>query len=313
MDDALAGLDPGDWLASEDRVDRPLEGFELGVSTDIGVLGHRHERSADRVVDVTTHRRLHPKLRELAVERAHQTAGMLPATLEVKELRILGYVRVSTAEQEESGLGLEAQEAQLRGECERRGWKLVELIADPGHSGKTLDRPGVQRALTMLAQHRADGLVIAKLDRLTRSVLEFCLLVEWFDEVGATLVALDLAIDTSTPAGRLMANVLAAFAEWERDMIAARTRAGLAALRARGKPIGRPSVADQPELERWIRQMREEEGKTLQEIADTLNAEGVPTLRGAPEWRPSSVQSAAGYRRPRPRRRAAALPEPRRR
>jgi DNA invertase Pin-like site-specific DNA recombinase len=223
-------------------------------------------------------------------------------------VRILGYVRVSTAEQASSGLGLDAQESLICSECERRGWKLTELVRDEGHSGKSLERPGLQQALTLLAQQRADGLVVAKLDRLTRSVLGFSLLLEWFVDVDATLVALDLAIDTSTPAGRLMANVLASFAEWERDMIAARTRAGLAALRARGKPTGRPSVADRPELAAWIRHMRDEEHMTLQQIADKLNADEVPTIRGGQKWRPSSVQRAAGYERRQPRRRSTALP-----
>lgn len=228
-------------------------------------------------------------------------------------MRLLGYVRVSTAEQAESGYGLAAQERLIRDTAARRDWELVDVIVDAGESGKSLERPGLKRALERVAAGDTDGLLVAKLDRLSRSVIDFGLLLEWFTEAEATLVALDLGVDTSTPGGRLVANVFASVAEWERDTIAARTRDGLASVRAQGKPIGRPSVADRPELAERIRAMRTA-GATLQGIADLLNAEGVPTARGASRWRPSSVQAAAGYKRRRPRRKHPSLPEiPRRR
>ena len=226
---------------------------------------------------------------------------------------VFGYVRCSTAEQAASGNGLAAQEAAIRAECERRGWTLLEVIRDEGESGKSLDRPGLSSALERIAAAEATGLVAAKLDRLSRSVVDFGTLLAWFcDEAEATLVALDLGIDTSTPGGRLVANVFASVAEWERDTIAARTRDGLAAVRAEGRAISRPAVADRPELRERIARMRAE-GRTLQSIADTLNAESVPTPRGGAEWRPSSVQSAAGYKRRKPRRRPAELPQVKRR
>jgi DNA invertase Pin-like site-specific DNA recombinase len=225
---------------------------------------------------------------------------------------VLGYVRVSTAEQVGSGAGLAAQESAIREECERRGWTLLEVVRDEGESGKSLDRPGLSYALDRIASGEASGLVAAKLDRLSRSVVDFGMLLEWFSEAEATVVALDLGIDTSTPGGRLVANVFASVAEWERDTIAARTQAGLAAVRADGRPISRAAVADRPELCERIAAMRGE-GYTLQAIADTFNAEGVPTPRGGAEWRPSSIQAAAGYRRRPPRRRRGELPDVRRR
>lgn len=226
-------------------------------------------------------------------------------------MRIIGYARVSTEEQAVSGLGIDAQDAEIRRQVELRGWKLVGILRDEGHTAKTLERPGLQQALERIAARKADGIIVAKLDRLSRSTVDFGLLLEWFQQLDATLVALDLGVDTSTPGGRLVANVIMSVAEWERDANAERTRAALAALRARGKSISRPAVADRPELVQRIRTMREEEGLTLQAIADTLNAEGVPTSRGAKQWRVSSVQSAAGYTRRKPRRRPADLPEPR--
>ncbi len=109
-----------------------------------------------------------------------------------------------------------------------------------------------------------------------------------------------------------MANVFACVAEWEREMIAARTKDGLSALRAKGMAVSRPAVADLPELSKRISTMRES-GMTFQAVADKLNDEGVPTLRGGTTWRVSSVQAACGYRRPRPRRKASDLPTIKRR
>jgi DNA invertase Pin-like site-specific DNA recombinase len=118
-------------------------------------------------------------------------------------------------------------------------------------------------------------------------------LLRWFTEPERTLVAIDLRLDTATEAGRLAAFALAGVGGWEHERISARTRRGLEAARSRG----RAAVADQPELRERIVRMREQ-GLTLQAIADALNEEGVPTLRGGAKWRPSSVQRAAGYRRP---------------
>lgn len=224
-------------------------------------------------------------------------------------MHVVGYTRCSTDEQARSGLGLEAQSALIARAIERRDWELTELIADESESGKTLDRPGLQRALGTIARGDADVLMVAKLDRLSRSVIDFSILLEWFTtEAEASLVALDVDIDTSTAGGLMIARIFAVVAEWERDVIAERTRAGLGALRARGKPIGRPAVADNPELAERIQTMRAN-GVTYQAIADTLNAEGIPTVRGAKQWRVSAVQSAAGYRRRKPHRPVTALPK----
>lgn len=220
---------------------------------------------------------------------------------------VIGYIRVSTNEQASSGYGLKSQESQLRDAADRKGWDLLEIMRDEGESGKTLERPGLQAALKKIAAGEADALVVAKLDRVSRSVVDFGMLLDWFGEAEAIFLALDLNVDTSTPGGRLVANVFASVAEWERDTIAARTSAGLAAARAEGKPIGPAAVSDQPELAAHIQELRDS-GLSLRAIADQLNAEGVPTLRGGAEWRVSSVQTALGYRRRARRRRPTLLP-----
>ena len=127
-------------------------------------------------------------------------------------MRVVAYSRVSTEEQSKSGLGLAAQEITIRSGCAARGWDVVGLYVDAGQSGKTLERPALRDALEVVANRTADGLVVAKLDRLSRSVIDFAALLEWFEHVGAVLLALDLAIDTSTPSGRLIANVFASVA-----------------------------------------------------------------------------------------------------
>jgi DNA invertase Pin-like site-specific DNA recombinase len=169
--------------------------------------------------------------------------------------RMLAYLRVSTDEQAMSGLGLDGQRAALERAFAYRGWELVDTIRDEGISGSTLERPGLMRALEMLVAGDADGLVVAKLDRLSRSMRDFCELIEWFEEAERALVMLEPDVDTSTPAGRAVAHVMVAFAELERGMIADRTRAALAAARARRQ--GRIAVRRRPpELAERIRELR---------------------------------------------------------
>lgn len=205
----------------------------------------------------------------------------------------LGYARVSTPQQDTA-----PQLVAMRDECKRRGWLLLDVIEERASAGATLQRPGFRAALDRIEAGEASGLVVAHLDRVTRSFMDLADVLGWFSaRRDVSLIAIDLGIDTSRPDGRLVAQVVGAVAEWERAMIATRTREGLAARRAQGRPTGRPAVADKPELCARIRAMHSG-GMTLSAIARRLNAEKVPTLRGAAEWRPSSVQTACGYRRP---------------
>ena len=207
---------------------------------------------------------------------------------------IIGYLRVSTHDQSENGHGLEAQEAAVRAWAEARGVDL-ELVRDTA-SGADRDRDGLTEALERVSSGQASGLVVAKLDRLSRSLIHTAELLDFFTEAGATFVALDLGVDTSTANGRLVASVLASVAEWERHTISDRTKAGLAAIRAEGKPISRPTV--DAKVSRRIRRLRDR-GYTLQAISDRLNRDGVPTARGGTTWRPSTVANHVERVRPR--------------
>jgi DNA invertase Pin-like site-specific DNA recombinase len=204
-------------------------------------------------------------------------------------MRVLGYVRVSTEEQVDSRAGIEAQRAAIFAEAGRRGWKVLEVVEDAGYSGKDLKRPGVQGALSVLADGGADALVVAKLDRLSRSMLDFAALMNAAQKQGWALVALDLGVDTSTPSGEMMANVLATFAQFERRLISQRTREALAQKRAAGVRLGRPAVLDQKVVSRIKRERAR--GKTFAQIAERLNNDAVPTAHSGEKWHPATVRS----------------------
>ena len=201
----------------------------------------------------------------------------------------VGYVRVSTSEQADSGLGLAAQEAAIRQECGRRDWRLLGMEVDAGISGKALHRSGLDRALELCRSGQASSLVVAKLDRLSRSMQQAVALLAAAQHEGWTLVPLDLGLDLTTPSGEAMAHMLATFAQFERRMIAARTRDAMAVARARGVRIGRPAELPDAVVERITSERLA--GRTLQAIADSLNSDRVTTGHGAPLWRPSSVRA----------------------
>jgi DNA invertase Pin-like site-specific DNA recombinase len=163
---------------------------------------------------------------------------------------------------------------------------------DEGASGRSLDRPGLRSALERIAAGEASGLVAAKLDRLSRSALDFARLVERSQRAGWTLAVLDIGVDMTTPNGRLVGGVLVQVAQWERELIGERTRAALAEAKAEGVRVGRPASVP-PEVVRRIRRRRKA-GWSLPRIADRLEEEGVPTGHGGKRWRPSSVASVLG-------------------
>jgi peptidoglycan hydrolase-like protein with peptidoglycan-binding domain/DNA invertase Pin-like site-specific DNA recombinase len=215
-------------------------------------------------------------------------------------VRAVGYATAPRAEPAGGALVRE-QGAAIEDLCERHGWRLVELVRDVEEPRvRGLDRPGLTYALERMASGEASCLVVSQLRRLSPSAADLGRILELIARNGGRLVALDVDVDTAVPAGRKAANVLISVGAWERQRLGQRTRKGLEAARAKGHRIGRPGVDDVPGLKERIATMRAD-GMTLQAIADRLNEEGVPTLRGGEKWRPSSVQAAVGYRRP-PRR-----------
>jgi DNA invertase Pin-like site-specific DNA recombinase len=202
---------------------------------------------------------------------------------------VVAYVRVSTQEQADSGLGIEAQITAIKADIQRRGWKLLKVCTDEGLSGKSLDRPGVTEALDLVTTGRAGTLMVSKLDRLSRSLVDFAGLMAQATSQKWNLVALDLGIDLSTPAGEFMANVMASAAQWERRIIGQRTKDALAAKRAQGVRLGRPNVLD-PEIAAEI-VAAHDAGAGWSQIARVLNDRGVPTAHGGSKWYPSTVRA----------------------
>ena len=201
-----------------------------------------------------------------------------------------GYVRVSTASQVESGASLADQRQAIRAECDRRGWKLTRVWSDDAASGRSIDRrPELQEALDALRSGQASVLVTAKLDRLSRSVLDFAALMAQAEREGWAIVVLDVNVDTSTPSGEMMAHVVASFAQYERRLVSERTRRALAVKQAEGVRLGRPrSIPD--EVRSCIVAMRSH-GLTYRAIADALNADNVPRGQRGIKWWPSTIQS----------------------
>jgi DNA invertase Pin-like site-specific DNA recombinase len=158
---------------------------------------------------------------------------------EARRTRTVAYVRVSTDKQADKGVSLDAQRAKVEAYAALYGLELVEVVVDAGASAKTLDRPGLARALEMLRKGAADALLVVKLDRLTRSVRDLCHLVErYFGGGKAALLSVAEQFDTRTAGGRLVLNILACVSQWEREAIGERTSAAMRHKADLGEYIG---------------------------------------------------------------------------
>jgi len=205
-------------------------------------------------------------------------------------MNAIGYVRVSTEEQGQSGAGIEAQRQAIQKTASERGWTLRVIYEDAGASGKSMNgRKGLEDALQAVEGGNADVLVVAKLDRLSRSLLDFSTLMERSRRKKWAVVALDLNVDTTTPAGEMMANVLATFAHFERRLIGQRTKDALAVKKAHGVQLGRPQTLPK-NVRRRIRRMHDK-GQSLTAIANQLSEEAVPTAHGGKRWHASTIKA----------------------
>ena len=199
------------------------------------------------------------------------------------------YARVSTEDQADEGLGITAQIDVATAAIAERDWVLVVEVVDAGVSGSVAPerRPALGPALEAFDVAGAGAaLVVARLDRVTRSLLAWAELVERSRRRGWAIVVVAEGFDLSTDSGELTAALLASVAQYERRLIGARTREAMAAGKARGARYGRP-IEHAPEARHIVGEMRAG-AATLQAIADRLTAEGISTPRGAP-WRTSNV------------------------
>lgn len=220
-------------------------------------------------------------------------------------MRVVGYVRVSTEEQGASGLSLEAQAKKLKAYAVAMELELIEVISDTA-SAKTLTRPGLQSALEALSTGRAEGLLVAKLDRLTRSVRDLAELVErYFSESKSSrkkaiqpvfhLLSVGDSINTRTASGRMVLNILASISEWEREAIVERTRDALSVKRAKGERLGAIpfgfqlgpdglTLVENTEEQKAISRVcnLRDTGLSQRAIAEQLAVEGYRSRRGTP-------------------------------
>jgi site-specific DNA recombinase len=208
-------------------------------------------------------------------------------------MRAIGYVRVSTEKQADFGVSLEAQTDKIRAMAVVHGAELVEIIVDAGESAKSLGRPGMERLLDLVDRRAVDTVIVAKLDRLTRSVRDLSDLLERFNRADVSLVSVNESLDTRSAAGRLVLNIMTAVSAWEREAIGERTRDALHHKRARGERVGElpfgytlggdgvhiaPDAAEQTIVE-TARELRSR-GCTHRGIAAELNQRGYRTRRG---------------------------------
>jgi DNA invertase Pin-like site-specific DNA recombinase len=213
----------------------------------------------------------------------------------------IGYVRVSTDRQAEQGVSLEAQEAKIRAMATVQGAELLDVIVDGGESAKSLNRPGLQRLMALVNGGKVQAVVVAKLDRLTRSVKDLCGLLELFEKRKVALISVAEALDTGSAAGRLVITIMGAVSQWEREAIGERTRDALRHKRSNGERVGNIEfgfrlsadgrhLEPNPDEQAALTEIRNLRGKghTLRGIATKLNNSGHRTRRGT-EWRLESV------------------------
>jgi hypothetical protein len=232
-------------------------------------------------------------------------AGTKPAPVAIRRPRfvehdgepIIGYV---SAPIDGDGTHLHASQRAIELACERAGWRLLDVLHDR-EERRTMRRPSLLAALDRIADGEARGLVVSHARFLVESMVDLAPLMTWFQQAQATFVALDLGLDTSTQQGRRVALALIRLSGWDRGVVNG-TRQGLPELHALDGAVNGHHAGL---LER-LAAMHDD--MSLQEMADQLNAEAVPTLYGGDTWWPSSVRTALRYARAKSVTRADGLP-----
>ena len=218
-------------------------------------------------------------------------------------MRVLAYCRVSTSEQRDTGVSLDAQQAKTAAYAALYNLDIVETIVD-AESAKSLDREGLQRALALLRANKADGILILRLDRITRSVADWQTLIDhYFSEKGGKqLYSVNDSISTRSAAGRMVLNLLVTISQWEREAIAERTRDALQHKIRNGQRVGKIrfgfdlapdgiTLVENPAEQQTLAFMRSLRvaGCTLRQIAAELTALNIPTKERKPRWTHTAV------------------------
>jgi DNA invertase Pin-like site-specific DNA recombinase len=209
----------------------------------------------------------------------------------------IGYVRVSTEQQADGGISLEAQAHKVRAMATVQGAELLDVVVDAGESAKSLQRPGMARILRLVDAGAIDTVIIAKLDRLTRSVADLAELLKRFEKRAVSLVSVADSLDTRSAAGRLVLNIMVSVSQWEREAIGERTKDALDHKRRDGMRIGTIPYgwALGPDRSSLVLAQCEQaviaeisamaaDGASTRKIAADLNSQGYTTRSGSP-WR----------------------------
>jgi DNA invertase Pin-like site-specific DNA recombinase len=201
------------------------------------------------------------------------------------------YARVSTSMQVNDGISLDAQERELKRAAALAGYEEIELLREEGRSGKSIKgRPVLRDALERLDRGDAEALFVTRIDRLARSTQDFLTIIDRASANGWRIVMLDLNLDTSSYQGRFVVTVMSALAEMERAIIAERQKDVHRDRRETGKVWGvtlGPKTKISQETRDLIDEYREK-GLSYREIAEKLDAAGIPPTRGE-KWQPSSI------------------------
>ena len=216
------------------------------------------------------------------------------------EMKIVGYVRVSTDEQARNGQSLNAQEASIREWADKANVSVLRIFEDAGISGTKLrQRPALQDALKLSCEQKA-VLVVYSLSRLSRSTKDTLQIAEKLDKAGADLVSLSEKIDTTSASGKMLFRLMAVLNEFERDQISERTSAALQHMKAKGLvyspvPFGYKRDGDRliPVVEelQTLEMMKDfrTQGRSYAWIAKYLIKESISTKNGG-KWYPATVR-----------------------
>lgn len=225
--------------------------------------------------------------------------------------KAVGYVRVSTREQADSGLSVAAQVRRIEQYCELKELNLIEIIKDENVSASIplSQREGGSRLVRYTEEDSNIAIVAIKLDRLFRDAHDCLGVTKSWSTRGNNLLLMDLGIDTTTAMGRAFLTNAATYAELEKNLISERTREALTQVKLEGGTLGasaygwtRSEELDEHgrrkieiNLEEYktlliCKSLRDAEGLSFQQIANILNEHGIPTKRGA-KWHPSSVRN----------------------
>lgn len=254
---------------------------------------------------------MRPPLAPCFLKKARTAAGSLFAMRHLNPVRVdtsrgfryslhtmtVGYVRVSTEKQADLGVSLDAQTERIRAMAVVRGTQIDDVIVDAGESAKSLNRPGMIRLMKLIETGRVETVIIAKLDRLTRSVADLAELLKTFERRGVSLVSVADSLDTRSASGRLLLNIMVSVSQWEREAIGERTREALRHKQSKSERVGtvpygyrackdgihvEPDASEQETIAEIGR--LHGVGLTLREVSTELNRRGFRTRRGGP-WR----------------------------